>query len=103
MESKCGGTSRQFFGQSGENMMRSANFATISLVMTHFRHFYGLQTQIDTLRISGRSLDACETRAVAPSPFRVLPGLRGTNRWLFDGPQKKSFATKGSERENIRR
>jgi hypothetical protein len=83
-------------------MMRSANLATISLVMTHFRHFYGLQTQIDTLRISGRSLDAYETRAVAPSPFRVLPDLRGTNRPLLDRPPRRRFAKKNSGMEGIR-
>ena len=88
--------------QSGENMMNSAIFTAKSVVATHFRHFYGLQTQIDTLRISGRSLDAYETRAVAPRPFRVLPDLPGTNRQLLDGPPRRSFATKNSKMESLR-
>jgi hypothetical protein len=88
--------------QSGENGMNSAIFTMRSVVATQFRHFYGLQTQIDTLPISGRSLDAYETRAVAPSPFRVLPDLRGTNRQLLDGPPRGSFAKKNSEMEGIR-
>src|SRR5438132_12618364 len=88
--------------QSGENMMDSKIFATISMSMTHFRHLYGLQTQIDTLRISGRSLDAYETRAVAPRAFRVLPDLPGTNRQLLDGPPRRSFAKKNSNMEGVR-
>jgi hypothetical protein len=88
--------------QSGENMIKSAISPTISMVATHFRHFYGLQTQIDTLRISGRSLDAYETRAVARSPFRVLPDLRGTNRPLLDRPPRRRFAKKNSGMEGIR-
>jgi hypothetical protein len=84
----------------GKNVMNSVIFITAPPVGTHFRHFYGLQTQIDTLRLSGRSLDACE--AVAPSAFRVLPDLRGTNRQLLDGPQRRSFAKKTSEMEGIR-
>jgi hypothetical protein len=88
--------------ESGENMMNSAILTTISAVATHFRHFYGLQTQIDTLLISGRSLDAYETRAVAPNPFRALPDLRGTNCQLLDGPPRRSFAKKNSEVEGIR-
>src|SRR5207245_8463713 len=79
------------------------NFYRKSVVATHFRHFYGLQTQIDTLRISGRSLDAYETRAVVPSPFRVLPGLRRTNRQLFDGPQRRRVAKEEPEGANFRR
>jgi hypothetical protein len=35
----------------GENVTDSAIFATISGLVMHFRHFYGLQTQIDTLRV----------------------------------------------------
>ena len=88
--------------QSGKNMMNSAILSTISAVATHFRHFYGLQTQIDTLRISGRSLDAYETRAVAPSPFRVLPDLWGTNHQLLDGPPRRTCAKKNSEMESLR-
>jgi hypothetical protein len=88
--------------QSGKNMMNSAIFTTKSVVATHFRHFYGLQTQIDTLRISGRSLDAYETRAVAPSPFRVLPDLRGANHQLLDGPPRRTCAKKNSEMESLR-
>jgi hypothetical protein len=83
-------------------MIDPATFATRSVVSTHFRHVYGLQTQIDTLRISGRSLDADETRAVAPSPFRVLPDLRSTNRQLLDGPPRRTLAKKNSEMESIR-
>jgi hypothetical protein len=88
--------------QSGENMVNSAIFPAKSGVATHFRHFYGLQTQIDTLRISGRSLDAYETRAVAPSPFRVLPDLWGTNHQLLDGPPRRTCAKKNSEMESLR-
>ena len=88
--------------QSGENMMNSAIFTAKSVVATHFRHFYGLQTQIDTLRISGRSLDVYETRAVAPNPFRVLPDLRGTNHQLLDGPPRRTCAKKNSEMESLR-
>jgi hypothetical protein len=85
--------------ENGKNVMNSVIFIIGSVVVTHFCHFYGLQTQIDTLRLSGRSLDACE--AVAPSPFRVLPDLPGTNRQLLDGPQRRSFAKKPSEMEGI--
>src|ERR1700737_1299682 len=88
--------------QSGENVMNSAIFTARSVVATHFRHFYGLQTQIDTLRISGRSLDAYETRAVAPSPFRVLPDLRGTNHQLLDAAPRRTCAKKNSEMERLR-
>jgi hypothetical protein len=87
--------------QSGENMMNSAIFTAKSVVATHSRHIYGLQTQIDTLRISGRSLDAYETRAVAPSPFRVLPDLRGTNHQSLDGPPRRTCAKKNSEMESL--
>ena len=76
--------------KSGKNMINPTIFRTSSVVLTHFRHFYGLQTQIDTLRISGRNLDAYETRAVAPSPFRVLPDLWGTEHQLLDGPPDSS-------------
>jgi len=88
--------------QSGKNMINSAIFIAKTVVATHFRHFYGLQTQIDTLRISGRSLDAYETRAVAPNPFRVLPDLRGTNHQLLDGPPRRTCAKKNSEMESLR-
>src|SRR6266404_8554919 len=64
--------------------------------------FMVYKTQIDTLRISGRSLDAYETRAVAPNPFRVLPDLRGTNHQLLDGPPRRTCAKKNSEMESLR-
>jgi hypothetical protein len=83
-------------------MMNSTIFTARSAVATHFRQFYGLQTQIDTLGSSGRSLDAYETRAVAPSPFRVLPDLRGTKPQLLDGPPRRTFGKKNSEMESIR-
>lgn len=88
--------------ESGEIMANSAILTTRSAVATHFRHFYGLQTQIDTLLISGRSLDAYQTRAVAPNSFRVLPDLRGTNCQLLDGPPRRSFAEKNSKKGAIR-
>src|ERR1700732_260501 len=85
----------------GKNMITPAFFPAKWVVATHPRHIYGLQTQIDTLRISGRSLDAYETRAVAPSPFRVLPDLRGTNHQSLDGPPRRTCAKKNSEMESL--
>jgi len=84
-------------------MMDIAIFVMRPVVVTHFRHVYGLQTQIDTLRISGRSLDAYETRAVAPGLFRVLPDLRRANRQLLDGPPRRTVAKKNSAMESNRK
>jgi hypothetical protein len=59
----------------GENMIESKIFATISVPMTHFRHLYGLQTQIDTLRIRAGVSMLAKREPSRPAHFEYCPAF----------------------------
>ena len=88
--------------QSGENMIDSAIFCNDVGAGDAFPPFLWFTNANRYITNQGRSLDACETRAVAPSPFPVFPDLWGTNRQLLDGPRRRTFARKNSDMESIR-